>query len=379
MIPINIPSMTPNMGIAQNEVKVITEVGKYNADLIGENVKCKDWSFLEATDFIRDMNPEHDLYLPRGFIENIEKDPFQLYCDTDSDYLLIKTTFDKKEDVERTVAYCQKLTLRMNEAYMSALDLYFYKLANWHPDFNTMDFKSEVVAFKGFFAAKKFYALGIVWNEGKFLAKVKTKITGGQLKKADATRVTKEMLEDIYYLLTKDSEIKDEAKIYNRIFIEFKNRYLIKLKESINHMDFEYFTIPKKWSFGEKKNIPPAITGAKLYNRIIKDTFSIGDSVLVLPIKFNLPRMIKEFEKTTNPNENMLPNNLLNSKVNVISLPPLSKINDADKELIKQRFQELDIQLDYDTIINFNIDMKLEPFKRLFSVETTRRATALRG
>ena len=379
MIPINIPSMTPNMGIAQNEVKVITEVGKYNADLIGENVKCKDWSFLEATDFIRDMNPEHDLYLPRGFIENIEKDPFQLYCDTDSDYLLIKTTFDKKEDVERTVAYCQKLTLRMNEAYMSALDLYFYKLANWHPDFNTMDFKSEVVAFKGFFAAKKFYALGIVWNEGKFLAKVKTKITGGQLKKADATRVTKEMLEDIYYLLTKDSEIKDEAKIYNRIFIEFKNRYLIKLKESINHMDFEYFTIPKKWSFGEKKNIPPAITGAKLYNRIIKDTFSIGDSVLVLPIKFNLPRMIKEFEKTTNPNENMLPNNLLNSKVNVISLPPLSKINDTDKELIKQRFQELDIQLDYDTIINFNIDMKLEPFKRLFSVETTRRATALRG
>ena len=379
MIPTNIPSMTPNMGIAQNEVKVITEVGKYNADLIGENVKCKDWSFLEATDFIRDMNPEHDLYLPRGFIENIEKDPFQLYCDTDSDYLLIKTTFDKKEDVERTVAYCQKLTLRMNEAYMSALDLYFYKLANWHPDFNTMDFKSEVVAFKGFFAAKKFYALGIVWNEGKFLAKVKTKITGGQLKKADATRVTKEMLEDIYYLLTKDSEIKDEAKIYNRIFIEFKNRYLIKLKESINHMDFEYFTIPKKWSFGEKKNIPPAITGAKLYNRIIKDTFSIGDSVLVLPIKFNLPRMIKEFEKTTNPNENMLPNNLLNSKVNVISLPPLSKINDADKELIKQRFQELDIQLDYDTIINFNIDMKLEPFKRLFSVETTRRATALRG
>ncbi len=373
------PSIAPTLGVPQSEVKVITEVGKYDAALLGENIKCKDWDFIQAEDFIKNMDINHDLYLPKGFIENIEKDPFQLYCDTDSDYLLIKTTFDKKEDVERTVAYCQKLTLRMNEAYMAALDLYFYKLANWHPDFNTMDFKSEAIAFKGFFAGKKFYALGIVWFEGKFLAKIKTKITGGQLKKADVTKVTKEMLEDIYTLLTKDSDIKDEARIYNKIFVEYKNKYLMKLKESINQMNFEYFTIPKKWSFGDKKNVPNSITGAKLYNRIIKDIFSVGDSVLVLPIKFNLPLMVKEFEKTKNPNENMLQNNELTSKIKDISLPPLSKINDADKELIKQRFQELDIHLDYDTIIDFNIDMKLEPFKRLFSVETTRRATALRG
>lgn len=373
------PSMTPTMGIAPSEVKVITEVGKYRSDLLGENIQCKDWSFIEVEDFIKNMDQDHDLYLPKGFIENIEKDPFQLYCDTDSDYLLIKTTFNKKEDIERTVAYCQKLTLRMNAAYMSALDLYFYKLANWHPDFNTMDFKSEVVAFKGFFAAKKFYALGIIWNEGKFLAKVKTKIIGGQLKKADVTKVTKEMLEDIYSLLTKDSDVKDEAKIYNKIFIEFKNRYLIKLKESINQLNFEYFTIPKKWSFGEKKNVPASITGAKLYNRIIKDTFSVGDSVLVLPIKFNLAMMTREFEKMSNPNENMLQNAELSSKIKDLSLPPLSKLTEADKDYIKQRFIELDIHLDYDKIIDFNIDMKLEPFKRLFSVETTRRATAIRG
>ena len=99
----------------------------------------------------------------------------------------------------------------------------------------------------------------------------------------------------------------------------------------------------------------------------------------ILPIKFNLALMTKEFEKMQNPNENMLQNNELSSKIKDLSLPPLSKINDADKEFIKQRFQELDIHLDYDKIIDFNIDMKLEPFKRLFSVETTRRATALRG
>ena len=31
-----------------------------------------------------------------------------------------------------------------------------------------MNFKSEVIAFKGFFGAKKFYGLGIIWKEGTF-------------------------------------------------------------------------------------------------------------------------------------------------------------------------------------------------------------------
>lgn len=294
-----------------------------------------------------------------------------------SDYLLIKVTFDKNEDHRKTVDYCQRMTLRMNEAYMAALDLYFYKIAGWHPDFNTMDFKSEVVAYRGFFCTKKFYALGKVWDEGKFLGKLETKKTGGQIRKADATKVTKEMLSDIYHLLTVDQSIDDEIVLYNKIFTEIKNKYVFKLKDSIKQMDFAYFTIPKKWSFGEKKNIPPAITGAKLYNRIIKDTFTVGDAVLVLPIKYNMPLMKKEFEKINNPNEFMLQNKELTSKVTVISLPPMSKLNDKDKDYIKQRFQELQITLDYDTIMNFNIDMKLAPFKNLFTTDISRKARSL--
>ena len=357
----------------------IYDVGKYSDKYRGELVECKDWTEEQVLDFLNTMPQEHDLFLPVGFIENIEKDPYQLYCDTDSDYLLIKTTFDKNKDNIKTVDYCQKLTIRMNEAYMAALDLYFYKIANWHPDFNTMDFKSEVVAYKGFFATKKFYALGKIWDEGKFMSELSVKKTGGQLKKADATKVTKEMLEDVYNLLTKDQTITDKAIMYNKIFVEIKNKYIFKLKKAIQEMDFEYFTIPKKWSFGEKKNIPPQITGAKLYNRIIKETFTVGDAVLNLSIKMNLPLMKKEFEKMSNPNDSMLQNHELNSKINVISLPPVSKLKEEDKILIKRRFQELDIHLDYDTIMNFNIDMKLAPFKALFDLETTRRAYAMFG
>lgn len=369
----------PMMGIPTSEIKKITEVGLYDPNLRGELIDCKDWEIEHVESFITSLDEQHDLFLPIGFMESIEKDPFQLYCDTDSDYLLIKLTFDKNEDHKQTVDYCQKLTLRMNAAYMAALDLYFYKIGNWHPDYNTMDFKSEVVAYRGFFCAKKFYALGKIWDEGKFLPKLETKQTGGQIRKSDVTKVTKEMLSEIYNLLTVDQTISDEVVLYNKIFIEIKNKYVFKLKEAIKEMKFEYFTVPKKWSFGDKKNIPPQINGAKLYNRIIKDTFSMGDAVLVLPIKFNLPLMKKEFEKMTNPNENMLSNAEMNSKINVISLPPSSKLTDKDKDLIKSRFQELDVHLDYDEIMDFNIDMKLEPFKRLFNLEITRKARALTG
>ena len=238
-----------------------------------------------------------------------------------------------------------------------------------------MDFKSEVVAFRGFFCTKKFYALGKVWDEGKFLGKLETKKTGGQIRKADVTKVSKEMLSEIYHLLTVDQSIKNEVIIYNKIFVEIKNKYVFKLKEAIKNLEFEYFTVPKKWSFGDKKNIPPQITGAKLYNRIIKDTFSMGDAVLVLPIKYNMPLLKREFERLPS-NENMLQNNELTPKVNVISLPPTKKITDKDKELILGRFKELEIIPNYDEIMNFNIDMKLEPYKKLFSLEVTRKAKA---
>jgi hypothetical protein len=363
-------------GIPGNEIKPlkeILEVGLYDEGLRGELIDCKDWDNNKVTEFVSDIPPEHDLFLPVGFLESIEKDPYQLYCDTDSDYLLIKLTFDKNQDHRKTVDYCQKLTLRMNEAYIAALDLYFYKIANWHPDFNTMDFKSEVVAFRGFFCTKKFYALGKVWDEGKFLGKLETKKTGGQLRKADVTKVTKEMLTEIYQLLTVDQTIKDEVVIYNKIFVEIKNKYVFKLKSAIKNLEFEYFTVPKKWSFGEKKSIPPQINGARLYNRIIKDTFSMGDAVLVLPIKYNMPLMKKEFEKL-HANDNMLQNKELTAKIKDISLPPAKKITDKDKELILSRFKELEIVPDYDEIMNFNIDMKLEPFKKLFSLEVTRKA-----
>ena len=287
-----------------------------------------------------------------------------------SAYVLIKLPFSKTKDIQQTVIYCQAIAERLNKSYQKALELYFYRASNWHPEFNAMNFKSEVIAFKGFFGAKKFYGLGIIWKEGTFYDELDLKTTGGQIKKADITRVTKEMLSEIYVLLCLKLEATDQKLMYNTIFKKIKNKYTLKLREAIAKMDLSYFVIPKKWSFGEKKVVPAQIVGAKFYNRIIKDTISIGDSVSVLPIKFNFKTVIEWLEKNPCSNDNMMTNEEFSTKINYISLPV--KISPDEFEFIQNRFKELSIIMNVDDIINFNIDMKLEPYKKLFSIETQR-------
>lgn len=287
-----------------------------------------------------------------------------------SAYVLIKLPFSKTKDIQNTVIYCQAIAERLNKSYQKALELYFYRASNWHPEFNAMNFKSEVIAFKGFFGAKKFYGLGIIWKEGTFYDELDLKTTGGQIKKADITRVTKEMLSEIYILLCLKLEATDQKLMYNTIFKKIKNKYTLKLREAIAKMDLSYFVIPKKWSFGEKKVVPAQIVGAKFFNRIIKDTISIGDSVSVLPIKFNFKTVIEWLEKNPCSNDNMMTNEEFSTKINYISLPV--KISPDEFQFIQNRFKELSIIMNVDDIINFNIDMKLEPYKKLFSIETQR-------
>ena len=99
-------------------------------------------------------------------------------------------------------------------------------------------------------------------------------------------------------------------------------------------------------------------------------SISIGDSVSVLPIKFNFKTVIEWLEKNPCSNDNMMTNEEFSTKINYISLPV--KISPDEFEFIQNRFKELSIIMNVDDIINFNIDMKLEPYKKLFSIETQR-------
>ena len=75
--PFNVPL---SLGIPSE----VLDVGKYDPNLVGENVHCKDWTNDQVINFLETISEDHDLFIPVGFMETIEKDPYQLYCDTDS-------------------------------------------------------------------------------------------------------------------------------------------------------------------------------------------------------------------------------------------------------------------------------------------------------
>ena len=168
-------------------------------------------------DNILNIPPDHVFYLPDGFIELTEQDEYLLYSDTDSAYLLYELPFNKYEDVHKLVDYIQGIASELRKDYNDGLNYYVGGYANMNPKYNTMDFKPEVIATKGFFNKKKFYGLANCWVEGTFYEEdPKIKKVGGQIKKSDVTDISKNMLNDIYHILVEDKEETDIYQMYKK-------------------------------------------------------------------------------------------------------------------------------------------------------------------
>lgn len=314
------------------------------------------------------IDENHPWYLPPDFIELTDDDNYLLYADTDSSYLLYDLPFDKFEDIHKLVDYIQRIAKELNVIYNDALNYYVGTFANMNPKYNTMDFKSEIIAYKGFFNSKKFYALAKAWDEGTFFeSKPKLKTTGGQIRKSDVTVLTKALLDEVYQLLVTDVYQIDLVQMYRIIFVELKNKYKLQIRKNIEELEFKQFTIPKKWGKTEK-TIPIHVTGAKLFNTIVEDVFRPSDSFTVLKINIDSTKLI-EYIKTLNIVDDKYyithkTANELREKINVISLPP--DLSSDQKTKLINIMKKLDIKLDVDDIMNFNIDMKLDPFEKLF-------------
>ena len=179
------------------------------------------------------------------WIENIDKNESLLYSDTDSQYVKVKLPFNKFDDVKKLVEFTQERAKNMNEIYLNELNTRLKEYAGLDPDYNPMNFKSEVVAYRGFFRSKKYYALAKIWDEGNFFAKPKLKKTGGQILKADSTKITFDMLTEIYHALVLDFNLKTDKEIAYKIFKKIKYNYVIKIKQAINKFDINEIGIPK--------------------------------------------------------------------------------------------------------------------------------------
>jgi len=309
----------------------------------------------------------HDVF-KIDFIENIDHDSRLLGSDTDSSYNLLKLPFNKFNDVYETVNYSQHFAKNLNKKYLNFLNVLLKERAGLNPKYNFMSFKSEVIAVRGFFLKKKFYALAKIWDEGVFFNELKLKKTGGQILKSDTTFITLNLLQEIYHNIVLNTKIKDKIQLEKLIFEEIVQKYKARLINNINIFNLKDFVIPKKWPISLKKTVPMPVKGARLYNTLFEDNLRPGESVTLLQIKININLLYKYISEKYNVKAKsnfQIDLEDVNQKLNVIAFPAM-EFNDNEIEKIKKLFDELDIKIDFDKIIDFNVNKKIEPFKLLF-------------
>jgi len=312
--------------------------------------------------------------LEPGFIEKVDMSKFTLYSDTDSSYSLVPLPFNKFEDQHKTVDYAQSIAYRLNKAYMELFNETVVKFGNIDPDYNFMDFKSEVIAYRGFFNAKKYYGLTKMWDEGTFYDPPEVKKTGGQIVKADSTPIVLDLLTEVYNVLLLDFNITSEVELYQKIFFDIKKKYTKRVETAVESFNVHEFGIPKKWGLKTLKTIPKQVEGAMLYNYLFRDVFRSGESLLQTQIIINPSRLLQRMDKKNSNSEYQISKEKVSEKLNVISFPVDFGNNKNDIMEAKEIFKENDMQFDLRTILDFNVNKKLDQFKKLFSEETIRLA-----
>ncbi len=316
---------------------------------------------------------DKEIFRPQpGFIENVDKSPFALGADTDSSYSMIPLPFSKFDDAHQVVDYAQDLAHQFNEEYMRTFNETVVKHGNVDPSFNLMDFKSEVVAYRGIFMAKKYYGLAKMWDEGSFFTKPELKKTGGQIAKADSTKIIFDLLTEVYKVLLLDFSITDEVQLYHKVFFELKEKYTKRVEKAVEVMDYKEFGIPKKWGLGKLKTVPKQVEGSMLFNYLFDDVIRPGDGVLQCQLIINSERLLQYADSHPVESKYQLPKERITKKLNVISFP--GDLTEADFKKVQKKFLDLNIRFDLGTITNFNIDMKLDQFKKIFTEETRRLA-----
>jgi len=308
--------------------------------------------------------------LERGFIEKVDFSKFTLYSDTDSSYSMVPLPFSKFEDQHKTVDYAQNIASELNKKYLEIFNETVVKFGNVDPAYNQMDFKSEIVAYRGFFNAKKYYALTKMWDEGTFFDDPVVKKTGGQIVKADSTPIVLDLLTEVYDTLLLDFTITSEIELYRKIFFDIKSKYIKRVELAVKEFNIKEFAVPKKWSLKTLKSIPKQVEGAMLYNYLFRDIFRPGESILQVQTIITPSAILSKMDENPPGTKYVIQPAQITHKVNNVSFPVDFGSCAEDKQEAKEIFEEFGIQLDLRTILDFNVNLKLAQFEKIFSDET---------
>jgi len=312
------------------------------------------------------------MVLDPNFIETVDQSEFTLYSDTDSSYAMIPLPFSKFDDRHQTLEYVQNIAHLINRKFLEAFNDTVVKYGNVDPKYNRMNFKTEVIAHRAMFIAKKVNGMAKMWDEGTFFDSPELKKTGGQIVKSDSTRITFDLLNEVYNTLMLDFDITNEVELYQKIFVELSSKYIKRTEESILDFNIYDFGIPKKWGTKTLKSIPKQVQGAMLYNYLFHDVLRPGESMFQTQVIINSSNLLQYMSKNKPSGKFMISEDMVSKKLNVISFPV--DITKDDIENIKKVFDELHISFDTRDIIEFNVPKKINQLIKIFKEETKRLA-----
>jgi len=220
---------------------------------------------------IRWVRSRLDAYLNN--LLNTDGIEYVKYVDTDSAYLELKALVDeifgkdvKKEDYTEVVNFLDKAVKNRIEPFIEKC---YEELADYMNAYrNAMRMTREVIASRGFWTAKKRYALMVYDSEGVRYAEPKPKILGLEVKKSSTPEFCREKLEEAIKIILEGT---------NDELLEF----LEEVRKEFNSLGPEDIAFPRSVSglrkYAEsgraifKKGSPKHVKGALIYNHMLKE------------------------------------------------------------------------------------------------------------
>ncbi|MCK9293176.1 hypothetical protein M0P25_03815 [archaeon] len=269
-----------------------------------------------------------------------------LVHNTDSLFITIPVKDSEKLTTEKKLELVDKASNDINNIIQKYLNNYFLPKSNITNEYNSTYFKSELLMSAIMFLdVKKNYAYKLEAKKGKILKTPEVEYTGIQVVRSNAAKLTQNLLRELIetIILNDKIELKEKLPKTSDIVTKYFNNFT----ENIKNLDLIEISIPGKWSKADQ-----FINGMSLYNFIMKkEIFSMGSAGYFIYCIFKNPKVFQD-------------SNLDMSKVKGIVIPQV-----YDKELLKRKFEEFQIQIDnstqWDTLFSTTVDRVVKLVKNL--------------
>lgn len=227
------------------------------------------------------------------FMNNLigtEGKDYVIASDTDSSYVefgdLIKKVFPEDTPKEKIINTLDKFAKDKLEPFLKNS---YDELAEYMNAYeNKMEMEREVIAEKGFWTAKKRYALNVWDNEGVRYQKPKLKVIGLESRKSSSPQICRDKMIDVYKLM-----LSSDNETVIKFIDEFKNEW--------TQISLEDISFPRGCNgvtkYYDEKNVfgykcPKHVKAALYHNKMIKDldlgkeieTIKNGDKIKFVPL-----------------------------------------------------------------------------------------------